>query len=336
MKKAITIILMSGLIALSGNLVYPETTPEGTAWVEAYGYINCIELSNGKTTVILEPNCGGRVIEYSQNGSNMMWIDPEQNGWTYTPGKRTVGICAGRFDIGPEKTSKSRRNIWFGKWDAEITGPRSARLSSVEDPVSGVQLIRDFKLDKNSSFLSCTQTIKNISDTTQHYCHWSRTFAKGGGICVVPISPGSRFPKGYIFYEPVSSPKYMNFRPEENASTRVRDGFLEIIDTPPFPKFGLDSSTGWMAYITPDNQLFVKKFEVSTDRPYSEMASITISIWYVDDKCELEPIGPGETLKPGESASFTEEWWLFPYDYPRADKTVDLKELEGFVRDNTK
>ena len=57
---------------------------------------------------------------------------------------------------------------------------------------------------------------------------------------------------------------------------------------------------------------------------YGEVAGYTISIWYDEEKvCELEPIGPLETLKPGESASFTENWWLFPYKYPN-DKNVRI------------
>ena len=66
------------------------------------------------------------------------------------------------------------------------------------------------------------------------------------------------------------------------------------------------------------------------------MAALTVSIWYVDDRCELEPIGPKETLKPGESASFTESWWLLPYDFPVDDKKIDLTAFEKYVKENTR
>ena len=68
---------------------------------------------------------------------------------------------------------------------------------------------------------------------------------------------------------------------------------------------------------------------------YGEVAPYTISIYYWEKAfCELEPIGPMETLKPGESASFTETWWLFPYDYPQKGKDVDLAALKNFVKEN--
>lgn len=309
-------------------------TPEGTQWVSGHGYSGCIRLSNKNTVVILEPNCGGRVLEYSLNGKNALFIDTEQDGWTYTPGKKGFDPSGGRFDIGPETTAPRHPDLWIGRWKAEIVGKRAARLISIEDKATGVQLIREFTLDSNSSHLRCIQTIKNISDTTKQYFHWSRTFAEGNGICLVPLTPGSRFPQSYIIYGPGP---VMNFNPPVHPNVRVRDGFLEITGTPPQPKFGLDSSAGWLAYITRRNLLFVKRFSVYPERVYGEMAALTISIWYYKEKvCELEPIGPREIIKPGKSASFTEDWWLLPYDFPQEGKSVDLDAFKKFVMKNTR
>ncbi len=312
---------------------FSQNTQEGAALVDSHGYTGCVRLFNATTTVILEPNCGGRVIEYCLKGQNVLYVDPEQDGWTYTPGEKTIGPCAGRFDIGPEMLVPRRPDLWLGKWTAEIIGPRAARLTSVEDDATGVQLIREFRLDRDSSHLSCTQIIKNISDSTKQYNHWSRTFAVGGGICLVPLSKGSRFPLGYIYYGPGA---VLNYRHEEHPNIRVRDGFLELPGPPPQRKFGIDSYAGWLGYITKSNLLFVKKFPAYPDRVYGEVAAYTISIWYNEDvNCELEPIGPRETIKPGESSSFTEEWWLFPYDYPEENKEINTISFKDFVEKNT-
>jgi hypothetical protein len=64
---------------------------------------------------------------------------------------------------------------------------------------------------------------------------------------------------------------------------------------------------GWFSYLTRSGLLFTKKYPVFPDRVYSEMAGLTISIWYFkNEMCELEPIGPREILATGASASFTE------------------------------
>jgi hypothetical protein len=67
------------------------------------------------------------------------------------------------------------------------------------------------------------------------------------------------------------------------------------------------------------------------------MAGLTISIWYFEDKmCELEPIGPAENLSPGQSASFTEAWWLLPYRFPGSGAAVDLKQVSQYVEQHAR
>ncbi|MFC1692132.1 hypothetical protein ACFL1R_01345 [Candidatus Latescibacterota bacterium] len=333
MRKKSLLFVFLCITAFQSNTVSAQKTPEGAEWVSSHGYSNCVQLSNGTITVILEPNCGGRVLEYTFNGKNVIYLNPEHDGYIYTPGKRGPDPSGGRCDIGPELLVPRRASLWVGKWKAEIIGPRTARLTSVEDASTGVQLIREFRLDRNSSHLSFTQTIKNISGETKRYNHWSRTFAEGGGICLVPLTEYSRFPQGYIIYGPGP---VLTYRHKEHPNVRVRDGFLEISGTPPQPKFGIDSYAGWLGYITKSNLLFVKKFPVYTDRVYGEVAAYTISLWYFKEQmCELEPIGPLETIEPGKSASFTEDWWLFDYDHPGESGQVDIEEFKGFVEKNT-
>jgi hypothetical protein len=308
---------------------------DGAELVTRRGYTGCVRLFNASAEVILEPNCGGRVLEYSLNGRNVLNVDHTQDGWIYEPGKST-DICAGRFDVGPEKITKGHPVLWLGKWKAEIIGPRAARLTSADDPVTGLRLVREFLLDGKTSHLRCTQTMTSVSADTVRACYWSRTLAEGGGIALVPLTPGSRFPKGYIVYEPASGPKYLNFRPDDHPSTRVREGFLEIIDAPPFPKHGIDTFAGWLGYITRGDLLFVKRFPVYPERVYGEVTSYTVCIWYKDTvRTELEPIGPWEWLAPGKSSSFTENWWLLPYAYP-GDKQVDLKAFTLFIDENAR
>jgi hypothetical protein len=334
MKNAILLIstaLIAG--AFSFSAAWANDKAEGTEIVSSHGYNGCIRLFNGNASVILEPNCGGRVLEYSINGKNAIYLNPAHDGWIYKPGEKTIDPSGGRCYFGPEMKIKHIPEIWVGKWDAEITGPRSARMTSVIDKATGVRLVRDFMLDKTSTKLIFTQTIENHSDSTASYCHWSRTFATGNGICLVPLTSDSRFPLGYIMYGPGS---VLNYRPDANPNLGIRDGFLEITGTPPQPKFGIDSSAGWLSYISRNDLLFVKKFKTFPEKPYGEVAAYTISLWYFkEEMCELEPIGPLERIKSCGKASFTEEWFLFPYQYP-SDKKTDLKALTKFVSANVK
>lgn len=334
LKRCISLASALGLalLFLAGPATAAEKTPAGTAWVSTHVYTGCVQLENSLVRVVLEPNCGGRVLEFSYKGTNALFVDPKQDGMVLAPGKQIPDPGGGRCDIGPEMTVPAHPELWKGAWKAEITGPRSARMTSVVDKNLGVQLVRDFKLDPNSAHLKFTQTIKNISAKTQSYCHWSRTFGDGGGICLVPISPGSRFPRGFTIYKDGA----LIISPPDHENYRIRDNFLIIDGEPPQSKFGLDSNAGWLAYITRSNLLFVKRFPTYPERSYAEFAALTISIWYYKDlQCELEPIGPKEFIKPGGSSSFTEDWWLFPYTYP-VDKKVDLKAVTELVETKAK
>lgn len=304
------------------------TSFPGVSYVDYFGYKGCVLIENKTTRVILCQQVGARVLEYSLNGKNVIWLDPQQEGWAPRDGVGNVDPCGGRFDIGPEMLVPTRAPLWLGVWRAEPIGPRHARLTSAEDPATGVQLVREFKLDAASSRLLCTQTIRNVSSKTVAWCHWSRTLAIGGGIALVPLTPHGRFPKGYVMYE---DRNLINPRPVD-PNIRERDCFVEVLGPPKFRKLGMDSQAGWFAYAAPNDLLFVKRYPVFPNKLYGEVAGLTISIWYdAEIRCELEPIGPLEQLAPGAAASFTEDWQLEPFPFPAKGAPVDLKRITALA-----
>ena len=296
-----------------------------TSVISYFGYGGCLAMENAVgTRVVLGPLAGGRVLEYSLNGQNVIYLNPAQQGWRHKPGIPSVDPCGGRCDIGPERIMAPHPDLWLGDWSGELVGEGRARLTSALDRVTGVRLVREFTLAEDSSRLVFQQRIVNESDKPVSCCHWSRTLAVGGGIVLIPLTLDSRFPKNYIMYGPGP---VMNYQPID-PNIRIRDGFLEILGTPANPKLGMDSMAGWFGYLTRNNVLFAKRYPVYPERVYSEMAGLTISIWYFkNEMCELEPIGPREMLAPGASATFSEEWSLCPFDFPKAGQTVDLIEV---------
>lgn len=323
----------------SAITAYRGATHETARFTKYLGYEKAVELRLGETRAVLCPEAGGRVLEYSVAGENLMFIDEYEKNWT--PGKPTPQ-SAGRFDFGPEMVVPRHQTIWQGTWSAEITGPESARLVSQRDAVSGVQLMREFTLKSNAlppnsarvqrlqgATLICKQTIMNISDKTVEYCHWGRSFSPAGGICLIPLGDRpSRFPSKYVMYEDNGiNPK------NQDEKIIERDGFLEILAPPRKPKLGFDSFAGWLAYVLPTNQVFIKRFPTDPERVYNEAAGLTISVWYpkTGGMIELDPIGPRERLAPGQVASFTEEWMVGKYNFPKAGEKIDLKAISDIV-----
>lgn len=278
--------------------------------VESLGYTSCYEIRNEHCRVVLDPNVGGRVLVYELEGKNVLWVNESLNGRLWEGGEDRFEACAGRFDIGPTHLIPKRYKFFLGRWSAEVIDDFSVKMISQVDSTLGVQLSRTFSLHPKTTHLSCEQIITNVSNKVQRYCHWGRTFAKGGGTAYIPVNVHSRLPKAYAVYEG-GLKDYVNINPVDEPSVELMDGVLTISPNPIHSKFVIDSPHGWLAYHTDDDLLFVKKFNVENQKGYGDYLQTEVSIWYYkDEKCELEPFGPMETIHPGQSVEFVEDWFL--------------------------
>ena len=321
------------VVMLLAGCVGPVLAGEPAAKVVAFhGYSEAIELRLDKTRVVLCPQAGGRVLEFSVDGVDAMWFEEAEKKWK--PGKDAPS-SAGRFDYGPEMTVTWHPKTWGGAWKAEITKSKSAILTGPREEEAGIQVVREFRLIAHAGQvgLSCKQTLLNISKQTKEVCHWGRSFSPAGGIVVIPLGDRpSRFPSKYALYEDGA---VINVR-NNDEKIRERDGFMEVLAPPRKPKLGFDSYAGWIGYAMPNDRVFVKRFPTDPDRVYNEAAGLTISVWSPNGPMiELEPIGPRERLKPGESASFNEDWWLISHPFPKKGEQLDLKALATQVMKET-
>ena len=135
----------AALALLLKVLALPATAADHpTACVEPFhGYDQAIVLTRGNARAVLCPQVGGRVLEFSVDGRKSMYLHDADRNWQ--PGG-PVKLTAGRFDYGPELVTPPHPMLRFGEWTGEITGPCSARLTSVRDEKAGIQLVRDFEL----------------------------------------------------------------------------------------------------------------------------------------------------------------------------------------------
>jgi len=288
-----------------------------TRFINLHGYSDCIEVVRGDARMVLEPNCGGRILQYEYKGVNALYVDPAEAGYRLSAGKphpSPFGPGAGRSDIGPEFTTVPHPELWLGKWSASIGREGTVELTSAHDYQTGVQLTREFSLEQNFAKLKFTQTILNIDESPRKYFHWSRTLCTGGGIAIAPINEESRYPRGYITYGPG---EVLNYLPAPEANVIVGDGLLQICGPGSAKKFAMDLSEGWLAYITRDSRLFIKKFPVYPGGIYGELASNNMFFRYeAEETCGIESIGPLENIAPSFDASFTETWYLMEFEYP--------------------
>lgn len=90
------------------------------------------------------------------------------------------------------------------------------------------------------------------------------------------------------------------FDPTDDT-VRVREGCVEVTAHKRLKheKIGMDSSAGWMAYLSRRDTLFVKRFSVETTRVYGEMAGLTCCVFYY--RCALgnrhDPLAPSSRVQ---------------------------------------
>src|SRR5262245_64880928 len=106
--------LLATLLALTLISARDAAAEEPTARDLAFhGYTKAVELKLGKTRAVLCPQAGGRVLEFSVDGVDAMYLDDGEKDWR--PDKAGP-ITAGRFDYGPELTVAPHPKAWAGEW----------------------------------------------------------------------------------------------------------------------------------------------------------------------------------------------------------------------------
>ena len=304
-------------------LLLPVFAQAKVSYVHFFGYDSCILLSNESVKVIVETQCGGRVLKYALAGyPNTIYLDPNQKG-LITDVESKGYITGGRYDIGPPKIKPDNSVFWYGKWQVHKISDLSFAIRSAIDTSLGIYIERNFSINSQGSELNFSQTIHNVGNKKHKLCNWSRTFAVGGGKVIIPLSIPNRFPKGYIVYGENNT---MWYQPELEPTTFVKDSLLFIIgSTGKYKKYVVDSQSGWLAYFTPESQLLIRRYQHFTGKQYGEMTAVSMSVWYNENEMvELEPMGPWEWIEPGGSSTFNERWYLFD--------TNNIFELNEFLK----
>ncbi len=295
------------------------------------GWPDCYRITNELTEIVINASTGGRIMVYKKNGIDVIYENPSQNGKTYQDFlAHPFDPDAGRFDYGQESvTQKLHALTWMGPWEGEIVDDYTVVISSQPDQKLGLLSTRTFTLDPGSSRLKVIQTMKNITGDTLEYFFWGRTLVKTGGKLFMPLNPESVIPGKwgrYIWGDPV---KYET-DPDDPGVDVEKNMFSLIPEEAGNQKYGNDSHAGWMAYGF-KGLIFVKEYGYFPEKAYREHYNQT-NIFYVAKKrfAEMEPISPQWTLKPGGSASYTENWYLLVY--PPAENTdFDVVKAKKFL-----
>jgi hypothetical protein len=319
-----------------------------------------LRLANPLIELQILPEIGGRIIQFKLGDREFLWVNPQLAG--KFPEPSGLNADGGWFNIGGDKLWPAPQGWdndqqWPGPPDAVLDGQpyecetlapgqpgeMAVRLTSRDDPRSGIRFSRVIRLFPSSTRVAFEVTMKNIDTKPRRWGIWSHTQLDGANAdrssfnrllqAWCPINPASRFPRGY----------QVMFGEQDNPSfqTDKERGLVHVRYQYKVGKIGIDSPAGWSATVNGETgAVFVQRFFFEPDKPYPDESSVEFwlngtgrihaynkDIVMPDNTVEnpymfeSEILSPFAALQPGQSYSWSYDWYATQIggDYPVLD-----------------
>jgi len=277
-----------------------------TTHVHYSGWNNCLRITNSDVELIALLDVGPRIIRfgfcggqnefaeypeqiglsgdrsYHSYGGHRLWAAPEVQGWTNHP------------DNSPIEWEENESNVI---------------LTAPTEEGTKLQKRLSVHLDAKRNHVQVVHSIINRSTTKLKLAPWAiSVLAPGGRVivpqelfiphseCVLPVRPLVLW--GYTEMQDNRwswGNRYIQLRQDSQAKT--------------VQKFGACVTQGWAAYVHADH-VFLKRFPYGTHLTYPDFGC-NAEFFTNKRMLEVESLGPFVTLKPDESITHQEDWFLF-------------------------
>lgn len=300
--------------------------------IEYKNFGRCIKVENDIASFIVTVDVGPRVIAYSLNGmENVLYEDVERHAFNqdegfedyYYEGAKWYIYGGHRLWYSPEAFP----NSYYPDNDPvryTIDG-NTIKLTPKPQAENGVAYTMSFTLDENSSKITASHTITNISDNEMEIAPWCLTVMDKGGIEIIPQS---RQETGLLAnrllviwpYTDITDDRlyigndYITLKQDENISDAI--------------KIGVNNDRGWVSYLN-KNQLFVKRYTHYENAKYPDFG-VSYETYTNDKIMEVESLGYLKVLNKGDSISHDETWELIPCEDSFNRK--DMSSVDTFVK----
>lgn len=317
--------ILSGFLAFGISRLCSLTVPTllllamilatGVAWPQAVvkkidyqGWKDCFEISNPLVRLVIVPQIGGRIMEYSLDGENAFWQNPDEIG-------KLTGDDVGRTwrNYGGYKAWNAPQSRWhednfYDSMPAAVEplpDQRGVRITTAPITHLGFQFIRDVILSDATSRVRIVERMRNVSDKDIEWSVWEVTQVNVPCWIAFPMKEKSAFPQRWNVLYPRNGP-IRQIKVVGNIGIMQYNNLTENWST--------DAMGGWMAYM---------KGQLAYTKHWSTRI---VGITYPDGGCdaafftctnkndrgyaEMEVMGPIFKLKPGEQTELVEDWFL--------------------------
>lgn len=268
--------------------------------------LECIEIKNDFLSLLVTKSVGPRLISLRFKGGDNIFAElPETT--LECPGNGILKLWGGhRLWHAPED---SRRTYIPDDQPVLITEiPAGLQVIQPVEPQTGIVKSLSITLVDDSPQVIVDHTLENHGLWPIRLAPWSITQLKPGGYAILPQPAAysdefGLLPNRQIAlwpYTDISSPHIILGNNYLFVHATMREGAL---------KLGYPNPTGWIGYIL-DRTLFVKYAEYKAGGEYFDGGSSS-ECYCNPDFLELETLGPGTSLEPGEKVAHRETWKIF-------------------------
>lgn len=278
-------------------------------------------MQNGLIQISTIPVIGARIMEYSVDGHESIFVNPGELGKTYDPESFN-----GWPNFGGFKNWPAPQNNWgwpppsildFGSYSVTDTLLTADSLRiSVESQIEksrapNLRFQRTTTMYSNSSRVRVDQTIINEGSSTADWSIWDVTQN-------IVNHPGETDFENFTVYFPVNPESVFGESGVKTSASssawrgEVAPGIYEVEFKPEAKKIFADSHIGWIAYVDGrDDYLYAKTFKIDEQATYPDDGA-RVEVWVNNDPyyLEVEVLSPIVSLPAnGGSYTFTEDWW---------------------------
>lgn len=280
--------------------------------IEFENFGKCVEISNGKSDVVITKELGPRIIRVGLVGKeNVLFNDLERTNVTYDKsmdehfykGAKWINYGGHRLWVSPEKMP----DTYFPDdkpVEVELI-ENGALFRQVPQKENGVACSYSVQMSENGE-ITVKHYVENISNEEKRLSPWAITVLNKGGLEIMPnnVLNTELLPNRRIVAWPYTNLADERLYLGKDYITLQQDQTKDSAF-----KLGLDLHQGTALYAY-KNTVFVKKYEHKMDKEYDDFG-VSFETYTNANILEMETIGTVHYLKPGEVATHEEKWAVF-------------------------
>ncbi|MCU0453622.1 MAG: DUF4380 domain-containing protein [Bacteroidetes bacterium] len=268
----------SRLARLTNGTVDLLVTLEVGPRIIRFGFVD------GPNEFVEYPDQMGKVGDaaYRSYGGHRLWVAPETKGWTDHP------------DNGPVALLKEEED--------------SALFTPAVETGTGLQKRLRIAFLPSSGGVRVEHLITNAGGSAVQLAPWALSVMAAGGTAVIPHERHIPHPEKVLPARPLSLWHYTDMTDPRWTWGRRYVFLRQDPRTTDPQKFGALVTEGWAAYVNGD-RIFLKRFPYDPAAEYPDFG-VNAEFFTNGRMLEVESLGSLVTLKPGETTSHTEHWYL--------------------------